>query len=254
MSKLYVPARTALAACLLSCLPLQAKQPTHPPQWSYQGPQGPARWAELDAGFEACAIGRHQSPIDMRGARPAELPELGFGYGSLSASIVDNGHTVQIDVPPGQRLQVGERRYELLQFHFHTPSEERIEGKAWPMVAHLVHRDAEGRLGVVAVLLQAGRAGSGFDAVLSRLPRREGKTPTPADFSLDLQTLLPRQRGYYDFEGSLTTPPCAEGVHWMVMREPVEVLPRSIAAFRRLYPANARPVQPLNGREVRVSR
>ncbi|WKB51704.1 carbonic anhydrase [Eleftheria terrae] len=241
----------SMALCSLSAA--VAEPAKSPPHWGYAGSHGTAHWARLDAGFATCASGQRQSPIDIRDATPAALPELGFSYGKVAPAIFNNGHTVQVNVPGGQTLQVGERRYELLQFHFHTPSEEKVAGKSSAMVAHFVHRDAEGRLGVVAVLLQPGAAGSAFDEVLAHLPQRAGETLSVADLALDLNALLPAQRGYYDFEGSLTTPPCSEGVHWMVLREPMRVQPEHLKAFRRLYPANARPVQPLHGREVRVS-
>ncbi|WP_238947600.1 carbonic anhydrase [Caldimonas brevitalea] len=230
-----------------------ATPPDAAPHWHYTGPAGPAAWAQLDPQFAACSTGRLQSPIDIRDATPAPLPPLEFGYGSISPAIVNNGHTVQVNVPPGHVLKVGERRYELQQFHFHTPSEERIQGRASAMVAHLVHRDAEGHLGVVAVLLQPGEQRSGFDAVFEHLPQRAGETLTVENLSLDLPSLLPATSRYFDYEGSLTTPPCSEGVHWMVLREPVRLSPRHIKAFRRLYGSNARPVQPLNGRPIKVS-
>ena len=228
----------------------ERRKPAH---WSYRGTQGVAHWSKLDRDYEACGTGHRQSPIDIRQATPAPLPTLEFGYASVSPAIVNDGHTIQVKVPAGQFLKVGDKRYELLQFHFHTPSEERVKGKASAMVAHLVHRDVEGHLGVVAVLLEPGSRGSAFDTVLENLPRKAGQTLTVADLSLDLQSLLPKDRAYYDFEGSLTTPPCSEGVHWMVLREPVKVKPQSIQAFRSLYAFNARNVQPLQGREVKVS-
>ena len=220
--------------------------------WEYRGEHGPAHWAELDGGFETCARGAHQSPIDIRDAVPAALPALQFSYGSVAPSIVNNGHTIQVNVPAGQGLVIDGHRYELLQFHFHTPSEELLQGHASEMVAHFVHRDAEGQLAVVAALIKPGVA-SGFDAVLSHLPHQAGETVSVDGLALDLASLLPKDLGYYDFEGSLTTPPCSEGVHWMVLKNPVTVAPRAIADFRGLYAANARPVQPLNGRVVRVS-
>lgn len=245
-------ARLALVCSLL----LAALGPTGAsaagPHWEYRGEHGPAHWAELDGSFETCARGAHQSPIDIRDAVPSALPALQFSYGRVAPSIVNNGHTIQVNVPAGQGLVVDGHRYELLQFHFHTPSEELLQGRASEMVAHFVHRDAEGRLAVVAALIQPGAA-SGFDALLSHLPRQSGETVSIDGLALDLAALLPKDLGYYDFEGSLTTPPCSEGVHWMVLRHPVTVTPRAIAEFRGLYAVNARPVQPLNGRVVRVS-
>jgi len=247
-------ALAAVAAALtLTSVTAGAADKQKPVHWDYRGDHGMAHWAKLDNAFEACGMGHRQSPIDIRQATPAPLPALEFGYATVSPAIVNNGHTIQVTVPAGQFLTVGDKRYELLQFHFHTPSEERVKGKASAMVAHLVHRDAEGHLGVVAVLLEPGSRGSAFDTVLENLPRKAGQTLTVADLSLDLQSLLPKDRAYYDFEGSLTTPPCSEGVHWMVLREPVKVKPQSIHAFRSLYAFNARNVQPLWGREVKVS-
>ena len=240
-----------MALCALGASASFAADAGH---WSYDGAHGAAHWAELSPDFEACAKGQEQSPIDIRNARVEALPALQFSYGKVSPSIVNNGHTVQVNVPAGQFLQVGDHRYELLQFHFHTPSEERVEGKASAMVGHLVHRDAQGKLAVVAVLIQPGRANAAFESVLSHLPARAGETLTVDGLQVDLAALLPASRRYYDFEGSLTTPPCSEGVHWMVLADPVTLSAKAIRSFRKIYAANARPVQPLNDRVVRVSR
>lgn len=246
--------RRRLLPCALAFAALAAGAAgAAPPHWDYRGPQGAAHWGELDAAYASCAHGRAQSPIDIRAAQAAPLSPLEFSYGRVAPSIVNNGHTIQVNVPKGQFLQVGGKRYELVQFHFHTPSEERIDGKPAAMVAHFVHKDAQGRLGVVAVLLQPGAPNAALDTLLAHLPARAGETLTVDAPEVDLATLLPAQRRYYDFEGSLTTPPCSEGVHWMVLAQPLTLSPDSIRAFRRLYPANARPVQPINGRTVRVS-
>lgn len=251
LHRLHVAAAAALLA--LTSLSAGAAETPRPAHWEYRGARGVAHWAQLDHGFETCGIGHRQSPIDIQHATPAPLPALEFGYTTVSPAIVNNGHTIQVNVPAGQFLTLAGKRLELLQFHFHTPSEERMKGKESAMVAHFVHRDEKGHLGVVAVLLEPGSQGSAFDTVLDHLPRRAGETLTVADLKLDLQALLPKDHGYYDFEGSLTTPPCSEGVHWMVMRQPVKVTSQHIQAFRALYAHNARPVQPLNGREVKVS-
>jgi carbonic anhydrase len=235
------------------CLAVPLAAAAAPPHWEYRGAHGVAHWAELSPAYETCAQGRAQSPIDIRHAVAAPLPTLAFSYGRVRPSIVNNGHTIQVDVPPGQSLDVGGHRYELVQLHFHTPSEEHVDGKASAMVAHFVHRDADGKLAVVAALIRPGRPHPGFEAILSHLPAHAGETLSVDGLELDLAALLPAQRRYYDFDGSLTTPPCAEGVHWMVLAQPLTVSPAAIRRFRALYPANARPVQPLNGRVVRVS-
>jgi carbonic anhydrase len=235
--------------CATASLAVQAATP----HWEYRGPHGVAHWAEIDPSYESCAQGRAQSPIDIRNAQAAQLPALEFSYGRVAPSIVNNGHTIQVNVPKGQFLRIGDHRYELVQFHFHTPSEERVQGKPSAMVAHFVHRDAEGKLAVVAALIQPGKGATGFDTVLSHLPQHAGETLTVDGLELDLAGLLPAQRRYWEFEGSLTTPPCSEGVRWMVLTQPVTVSAQAIQQMRRLYPANARPVQPLNGRVVRAS-
>lgn len=222
--------------------------------WGYEGKHGADSWGALE-GAKTCSIGNKQSPIDIKDkdAKPASLPALSFKYGTIAPSIVNNGHTVQVNVPAGNTLQVGDQSYELLQFHFHTPSEERINGKQTAMVAHFVHKNAAGQLGVVGVLLKAGKPGSGFDKLLDNLPSKAGQTVTVQDLSINLAELLPKDLGYYAFEGSLTTPPCSEGVNWMVLKSTVNVSNASVQRFRNLYRLNARPVQPLHGREVQVS-
>lgn len=247
------PIRFCLLAAAALCSAASFAASPAAPHWEYTGHHGAAHWSELSPTFEACAKGKSQSPIDIRDAKPAQLPELAFSYGKVPPSIVNNGHTVQVNVPAGQALRIGDQSYDLLQFHFHTPSEEKVNGKASAMVAHFVHRNAEGKLAVVAALIQPGKANAGFESILSHLPARAGETLTVEGLEIDLAALLPAERRYYDFEGSLTTPPCSESVHWMVLTQPVTVSPDAIKRFRRLYSANARPIQPLNGRVIRVS-
>lgn len=223
--------------------------------WGYHGEhEGPARWAELDPSFETCAKGGRQSPIDISNTVKAELPSLNFDYSKVEPTIVNNGHTVQVNVPVGSQFKVGGQSYSLLQFHFHTPSEETIGGKHTAMVAHFVHKNAAGQLGVVAVLMQPGPMPKNlaYAPVFDHLPRPNEKI-TVEGLELDLAALLPTDKGYYTFDGSLTTPPCSESVHWIVLKRPVALGNDQIKAFRRLFNANARPVQPLNGRVVQES-
>lgn len=225
------------------------------PHWGYTGDVGPDRWAELSPENKLCAIGTRQSPIDIRDGLPVELEPIAFDYRSSSFSVLDNGHTVQVNVAPGSGLTVMGRRYELLQFHFHRPSEERINGKQFEMVAHLVHRDAQGRLAVVAVLLDRARDDKPqplIQTVWANLPLEKGEA-LPAQVPIDLNQLLPADRGYYTYMGSLTTPPCTEGVLWMVMRQPVALSAQQLGIFARLYPMNARPLQAGSGRIIKES-
>ncbi|MDR6840150.1 carbonic anhydrase [Pseudoxanthomonas sacheonensis] len=222
------------------------------PHWGYQGEHAPEHWAEMDPGFETCALGQMQSPIDIHDAHLADLPKIGFDYHAGPAEAVNNGHTIMVNLPDSGGIDIGGTHYALVQFHFHTPSEEKIDGEAYPMEAHFVHKDAEGHLAVVAVMLKEGSENAALEEIFDTLPAAEGDKHALG--ALDPAALLPTQRGYYAYTGSLTTPPCSEGVRWQVLKQPIEVSESQIEALRELYPANARPVQPLNGREVQESR
>ncbi len=220
--------------------------------WSYTGKNGPDHWASLDKNFASCAHSKSQSPIDIRSSdsQTLPLPVLGFAYQGSGAEIVNNGHTVQVNLQPGSSLTVDGVKAELLQFHFHAPSEERFDGKSYPMDAHLVHKTADGKLSVVAILFEEGKENPALASVLSALPAA-GKSRDLAAFNP--ATLLPSDHSYYRFTGSLTTPPCSDGVSWQVLKQTVELSKAQIDAFTALYPMNARPVQPLNDRVIEVS-
>jgi len=246
------PNLAALLAAIAFCAGSSALAEGH--HWSYGGHTGPAEWAALDHEFATCKVGHVQSPIDIRGAKPADLPPIVFDYKASPLRVIDNGHTIQVNYAAGSSISVGGTRYELLQFHFHRPSEEKIQGKSHAMVAHLVHKSAEGKLAVVAVLLDKGGASLPIiETIWSRIPKEKEKEAA-ADVTVDATTLLPAEKGYYAFQGSLTTPPCSEDVRWMVLKQPVRIADREVAAFGKLYSMNARPSQPLNGRAVEVSR
>ena len=220
--------------------------------WGYTGEGAPERWAELGPEFRTCATGTRQSPIDIREGIRVDLEKIDFAYRPSRFSVLDNGHTIQVNVAPGNTLGVMGRRFELLQFHFHKPSEERINGKLFDMVAHLVHRDAEGKLAVVAVLLERGSAQPLVQTIWNNLPLEKGED-LPAPGSIDLNQLLPEDRAYFTYMGSLTTPPCSEGVLWMVMRQPVQISNDQLNIFGRFYPMNARPLQAGSGRLIKES-
>jgi carbonic anhydrase len=222
--------------------------------WSYEGKEGPAHWGDLSPEFAACKSGREQSPIDIRRAKRASLPPIIFDYQPSALRMVDNGHTIQVNYGAGSSITVGGHRYELRQFHFHHPSEEKINGKPHAMVVHLVHADAEGNLAVVAVLLDPGRANALIRTLWDHLPRKKGKESVAQNLRINAVGLLPASRGYYTYKGSLTTPPCTENVTWFILKSPVQLSPAQISAFARRYPNNSRPVQPLNGRTVLQTR
>ncbi len=221
--------------------------------WDYEGVGGPEEWAQLSPDFAACARGKRQSPIDIRDGIQVELEPVRFAYRPSAFRVVDNGHTVQVNVAGGNTIAVQGREYELQQFHFHRPSEEHVNGRRYDMVAHLVHKDAQGRIAVVAVLLDKGGAAQPIvQAVWNNLPL-EKNDEVAASQPLDLERLLPEDRRYYTYMGSLTTPPCSEGVLWMVLKHPLPVSAEQVGVFARLYPMNARPLQPLHGRLIKES-
>ncbi len=217
--------------------------------WSYDGPAGPQTWGGLKAEFALCGKGERQSPIDIRGGLAVDLEPVNFQYQASRFGVVDNGHTVQANVVPGNAVEIGGRRFELQQLHFHRPSEERIDGRQFEMSVHLVHKDAQGKLAVVAILLDPGPAQPVVQTVWNNLPL-ERHQEAAARVPLDVGALLPADRRYYTYMGSLTTPPCTEGVQWVVMREPVTVSAEQIELFSRIYPMNARPLQQASGRRI----
>ena len=220
--------------------------------WSYEGLGGPENWHKLDPGNAACASGLRQSPIDIRDGIKVDLEPIRFDYRPSSFRIIDNGHTVQVGLNGGT-LTVTGKTYEFVQFHFHKPSEEKVNGQSFDMVAHLVHKADDGKLAVVAVLLERGAENPFIQTLWNSLPL-ERNLEVQVAAPIDLNALLPAGRNYYTYMGSLTTPPCTEGVLWLVMKQPVAVSPEQISIFSRLYPRNARPVQPGAGRLIKEGR
>jgi carbonic anhydrase len=218
--------------------------------WGYAGKNPASHWGELQPDFAACKLGREQSPIDIRSSGKSAVPvPLEFSYTPGAAEVVNNGHTIQVNLASGGSVKLASGSAQLLQFHFHAPSEEKINGKSYPLVAHLVHKDAQGQLAVVGVLFKLGKPNAALAKVFAAMPAQAGGKASLAE-PFDAATLLPAQRSYWAFMGSLTTPPCSEGVRWQVLKTPVELSRAQLDAFRKLYPMNARPVQPLNGRKV----
>lgn len=220
--------------------------------WDYDGEAGPARWGKLNPAWTKCEVGTRQSPIDIRDGIQVDLETPVFEYKPSAFNVVDNGHTVQVNVGPGNRVTLTGRSYELVQFHFHRPSEEKIAGRGFDMVAHLVHKDNDGRLLIVAVLMESGKPHSLVQTVWNNLPL-EKNDPLVPTITIDLNQLLPSRTDYYTYMGSLTTPPCTEGVLWVVMKEPIQVSAQQIGIFGRLYPMNARPAQANSGRLIKES-
>ena len=221
--------------------------------WAYEGENGPQNWGKLKPEFNVCAIGKRQSPINIEEPATLQGPAepLQFNYTASSGTVVNNGHTIQVDLYGDNTLTVRGSVYKLVQFHFHTPSEEQVNYRNYAMVAHLVHKNNEGQLAVVAVLLDPGVANALINKVWTYMPLdTSDRVRIPGDI-IDMNELLPKDQRYYQFIGSLTTPPCTEGVLWMVMKQPTQISREQLRMFQQLYPSNARPIQPVNSRPVR---
>ena len=220
--------------------------------WSYAGADGPDNWGKIDAASKVCTVGTQQSPIDIVHPIKAQLPPIKIAWHDRVETIVNNGHTIQLDVVPGSTLSLGNDSYTLVQFHFHHPSEHTIAGKPSAMEAHFVHQSNSGELAVLGVMMKAGSANAVFKKIVETMPQHAGP-PVKADKKIDPHALIPSERGYYRYEGSLTIPPCNETVSWLLLREPIQVAKADIDAFAKLFPMNARPVQSDNRRFVLMS-
>ncbi|RCU44645.1 carbonic anhydrase family protein [Corallincola holothuriorum] len=218
-------------------------------EWGYSGSTGPENWAQLSGDYAACG-GVNQSPVNLTGFLEAELAPINFQYQKGAYEILNNGHTVQVNYKPGSFMEIEGQRFELKQFHFHAPSENHINGESYPLEAHLVHADKAGHLAVVAVMFTEGSDNEGIVKAWQQLPETKGQKNT-LTHPISVNELLPKERAYYRFNGSLTTPPCSEGVRWYVIKQPMQASMPQIKAFAdALGHPNNRPVQPLNARQV----
>lgn len=225
-------------------------------RWAYAGPNGPAKWGSLEKDFAACKLGKNQSPIDIpdAAARKGDMPPLLFNYKASPLRIIDDGHTIRVNYARDSWLSVDGRRFELIEFHFHKPSEEKIDGKGHDMSVHLVHKDKDGKFGIVAVMLDQGKDNLLVKTLWSNLPQGKDKENVVDGLKISATALLPPNKDYYTYAGSLTEPPCSEDVTWFVLKTPMQVSPDAIARFAKYYPMNARPIQPRNDRDILGSR
>lgn len=221
----------------------------HAAHWTYDGDAGPSHWGSLDTAFSRCAVGKAQSPIDITSAHHGALPSLGIYYHDTRVNVVNNGHTIQVNYDPGSSIEIEKVRYQLVQFHFHTPSEHTFSGKGAPAELHLVHKSADGRLAVIAVMIVRGPENSALTPIWKHLPVAEGPAQQ-LNARFTALDLLPARRMTYRYTGSLTTPPCSEGVKWLVMTSPITLSDRQLGNLTAILHANNRPVQPLNRRMV----
>ncbi len=221
----------------------------HKLHWSYEGDTSPEHWAEIDKSFFLCKDGSNQSPINLSGFIEADLPPIKFNYHLSSTEIVNNGHTEQVNVKEGSSITLDNTVFHLKQFHFHTPSENQINGKEYPLEAHFVHLSDNGTLAVIAVMFEEGSENEGLEELWKVMPTIEGGHHKVDAKHLD--ALLPKNRDYYRFNGSLTTPPCTEGVRWLVMKNSVTMSKAEIRSFEKVvHMHNNRPIQPTNARLI----
>lgn len=219
--------------------------------WTYSGEGNPAEWGELKGEYATCKIGGHQSPIDISGKLPTKGGALRLTNSPIPLAVVNNGHTIQVKNSTANSLEIDGQKYDLLQMHFHAPSEHTLNGQHSAMELHLVHKNAAGTLAVVGLMLNAGAENPLVGQIWSNLPTEVNQEKMVDGVSLDLKSILPADLAYYHYEGSLTTPPCTEGVQWYVLKSPSTVSEKQASMFAELlHTTNARPTQPLNGREL----
>jgi len=216
--------------------------------WGYAGEAGPDHWAAMKGEFSACSDGTRQSPINIDQSVSADLGSIEFNYNITQIEIVNNGHTIQVNNSGKSTIKIGAREFDLLQFHFHSPSENTVGNKPFDMEMHLVHKNDQGELAVVAVFLKAGEVNSQLNKFWKEMPASVDKKMLQA--SINPKDLLPANKAFYHFKGSLTTPPCSEGVNWFVLKNTVDVSKDQVSKFLAVIGNNARPVQANNGRFV----
>lgn len=220
------------------------------PHWAYEGESGPDNWGNLSDEFITCKTGKFQSPIDILHPFNADLPPLVLDFHTVAENLVNNGHTLQVTASDEDEFQLDDQTFILRQYHFHAPSENRINGKSFPLEAHFVHASEEGDIAVLAVMFEIGPENSALTPLLARLPK-EKNLEVSIDKRLDLRPLFPSDLHYYRFSGSLTTPPCTEGLRWIVMKNTVTLSEKQLEMFKNaLEHSNNRPIQPLNGRMI----
>lgn len=220
--------------------------------WSYAGGTGPQHWGDLSSEYVLAKTGKHQSPIDIATSRttPSSAAPLVVDYHATSLEILNNGHTVEDDYHSGGTLTVDGHVYKLAQFHFHSPSEHTLDGKHAPLEMHLVHKDASGKLAVIGVMIQEGKAHPELAVLWQHMPTEPGRKEAVEGVQVNASNLLPGNLASYRYSGSLTTPPCSEDVSWFMLQTPIEASAGQIAAFRKVISGNNRPTQPLNGRAI----
>ncbi|MFD0587390.1 carbonic anhydrase [Paenibacillus sp. GCM10027627] len=242
------------ASAIVYAEPSATKSEVGSPHWSYEGSTGPGHWGDLSPDYAACKTGKEQSPINIKTFQANESganEKVKVQYKTTAFTFGHNGHTIQANTAStANQLTIGGKAYTLAQFHFHTPSEHEINGKSSPLELHLVHKSLEGNLAVLGVLIKEGKANAALGELWSKLPKTQTSTDLALKSPIELNKILPGDLDAYRYQGSLTTPPCSEGVKWTVLEEPIQMSKAQIRAFQTIFPDNHRPVQPVHGRIV----
>jgi len=220
------------------------------PHWSYDGAEGPDHWSQMEADFSTCSTGKNQSPVNLTNFIKAELAPIKFDYKAGGDQVMNNGHTVQVNFAEGSSMILNDQTFALKQFHVHSPSENQINGKSFPMEAHFVHADTDGKLAVIAVMFEEGKANAELQKAWKSMPHGAGEEVTLKENIIGT-AVMPSDKSYYRFSGSLTTPPCTEGVTWLVLKKPVTASKEQIENFTHvMHHHNNRPVQHVNARAI----
>lgn len=225
----------------------------HKSHWAYEGSEGPEKWGDLSGEYAVCKTGKGQSPVNIPAKAEGGSAMLAASYKATPVKVINNGHTIQLNYAPGSTLTIDGKNYELLQVHFHSPSEHALADKRFPMEAHLVHKNAEGKLAVIGVFMEEGKENPFIKTLWDNIPAKVGEEKTAAGVTTDATALLPKNSPFYYYIGSLTTPPCSEGVSWNVMKNTVQVSKGQVDKFVSLLGKDARPLQPLNDRKIMES-
>ena len=223
----------------------------HSKHWGYEGDVAPSHWSSLNEKFSLCSNGKMQSPINIVPTLDKDLKPLELNYTTSSSTVINNGHTVQVNIKSGSTLTTNNTTYELKQFHFHTPSENNINGNSYPLEAHFVHASKDGKLAVVAVMFKEGEENKVLNKIWSKFPLTLNKKTNFTLTSNDINNLMPKNKDYYKFEGSLTTPPCTQGVSWNVYKNTVTISKEQVSKFFKVFNhTNNRPIQNTNNRNI----
>ena len=250
--KLFLLGLLVITSLIMSACAPQAEEShaTEAVHWTYEGEEGPEHWGEINPDYAACGTGKSQSPIDVKAAEGDDLTNISFNYQPSEVNILNNGHTVQVNYDSGSYIELDGVRYDVAQFHYHAPSEHAVDGKLVAAELHIVHKNADGGLAVVGILLDEGAQNDAFQPFIENLPAEESEV-SDAGVKINAADLLPVVQTTYRYSGSLTTPPCSEGVNWLLMTTPVEISTEQISALESLFDhGNNRPVQPLNDRPL----